>query len=137
MSTGISAVRRMFNAFASGDVSNANEYIHDDYVNPDSLERSASHGPKSFEENVKWLRNAFSDLDFSELEIVDGDGFVLARVIMSGRHTGDLVGQPPTGRSFYQEQLHLCQINSGKIAHHRDWRDDLGVFRQLGLPKIS
>ena len=56
---------------------------------------------------------------------------------MSGRHTGDLVGLPPPGRAFYAEQLHLCQITDGKISHHRDWRDNLGVLRQLGLPKIG
>lgn len=137
MSTGIMAVRRMFDAFASSDVSSAEEYIHDDYLNPDSLERSDARGPEGFAENVKWLHNAFSDIKFSELEISEGSGFVLARVIMSGRHTGELVGLPPTGRAFYAEQLHLCRIVNGKIADHRDWRDDLGVLRQLGLPRIG
>jgi nogalonic acid methyl ester cyclase / aklanonic acid methyl ester cyclase len=137
MSTGVKAIRRMFDAFASGDVSGAEEYIHDDYLNPDSLERSAARGPEGFAGNVKWLHNAFSDLKFSELEISEGGGFVLARVIMSGQHTGELVGFPPTGRAFYAEQLHLCRILEGKIAQHRDWRDDLGVLRQLGLPRLG
>ena len=137
MSSGIDAVRRMLEAFASGDCDGAEDYIHEDYLNPDSLERSDSRGPRSFEENVKWLHDAFSDIKFSELEQHEGHGIVLKRVIMSGRHTGDLVGLPPTGRAFYAEQLHLCQITDGKISHHRDWRDDLGVLRQLGLPKIG
>jgi nogalonic acid methyl ester cyclase / aklanonic acid methyl ester cyclase len=137
MGAGTDAVRRMFGAFASGDASSAEEYIHDNYLNPDSLERSDSRGPKSFQENVEWLNNAFSDLSFSELEIQENPSVVLARVVMSGKHTGDLVGQPATGKRFYAEQLHLCLITDGKIAHHRDWRDDLGVLRQLGLPKID
>ncbi len=137
MGDGTKAVRRMFESFASGDTSSAGEFIHDDYLNPDSLERSSSRGPKSFQENVEWLNSAFSDLSFSELEISENDSYVLARVVMSGKHTGDLLDQPATGKRFYAEQLHLCRITDGKISHHRDWRDDLGVLRQLGLPKLS
>jgi len=136
MSDDIKAVRRMFEAFASGDTSTAGDYIHETYLNPASLERSDKRGPESFAENVKWVRTAFSGLAFSELEMESSNGWVLTRVIMSGRHTGDLVGMAATNRSFYAEQLHLCQIIDGKIAMHRDWRDDLGVFRQLGLPKL-
>ena len=137
MSRDVTAVRRMFEAFASGDTSRAAEYIHDDYLNPASLERSDLRGPASFADNVKWVRTAFSGLSFAELEVDEGHGFVLVRVIMSGKHTGDLVGMPATNRAFYAEQLHLCQMVDGKIALHRDWRDDLGVLRQLGLPKLS
>lgn len=137
MTAASTAFRRMLDAFASGDASTADEYIHDTYLNPDSLERSDSRGPKSFTENVEWLNAAFSEIGFSELEISEGHGFLLGRVIMHGKHTGELVGLPPTGRAFYAEQLHLCQIVDEKIAHHRDWRDDLGVLRQLGLPKLG
>ena len=53
------------------------DYIHEDYLNPDSLERSDSRGPRSFEENVEWLHDAFSDIKFSELEQHEGHGIVL------------------------------------------------------------
>ncbi|MGH3770140.1 MAG: nuclear transport factor 2 family protein [Pseudonocardiaceae bacterium] len=84
MSTGITAVRRMFDAFASGDVSSVEEYIHDDYLNPDSLERSDAGGPESFAGNAAWLNNVLSGIKFSGLEISEGEGFALARVILVG-----------------------------------------------------
>lgn len=137
MSDAINAVRRMFEGFATGKVDDAAEYIHPDYLNPDSLERSDKRGPESFAQNVAWLQAVFSDLHFEENKYAEVGDIVFARVIMSGRHSGPLLGMPATGRAFYAEQLHLCRIIDGKIEHHRDWRDDLGVLRQLGLPQAD
>ncbi|MFE3152353.1 MULTISPECIES: ester cyclase [unclassified Streptomyces] len=86
--------------------------------------------------SVDWLRNAFSELHFEEIEYREGGGFVTVHLVMSGRHTGDLVGLPPTGRRFAAEQLHLCEVVDGRIRNHREWRDDLGCLRQLGLPAL-
>jgi nogalonic acid methyl ester cyclase/aklanonic acid methyl ester cyclase len=136
MSDAIANVRRMIEGFASGKVDDAEEYIHDNYLNPDSLERSSSRGPASYRENVAWLRGVFSELHFDEISIEQGGDIVLARFLMSGRHTGKLFWMEGTGRRFAAEQLHLCHMVDGKVAAHRDWRDDLGCLRQLGLPKL-
>lgn len=135
MSDGLTAVRRMLEGFRTGKVDDCAEYIHPGYFNPDALERSDARGPEAFAECVAWLNNAFSELHFEELEVIHNSPVIFIRVIMSGRHTGDLVGWPATGRAFYAEQLHLCKIIDNKIEYHRDWRDDLGVLRQLGVPK--
>jgi nogalonic acid methyl ester cyclase/aklanonic acid methyl ester cyclase len=136
MSEAVTVLRRMFQGFATGKVDDAAEYIHPDYLNPDSLERSDKRGPEGFAETVAWLRNAFSELHFDEIGFGQAGELATASVMMSGRHTGDLVGLPPTNRRFAAEQLHIVRIVDGKIREHRDWRDDLGCLRQLGLPNF-
>lgn len=136
MSEAIDVVRRMVQAFATGKTDDASDYIHSEYLNPATLERSDKRGPESFTDSVDWVRNAFSELHLEEIEYREGGGYVTAYLVMSGRHTGDLVGLPPTGRRFAAEQLHLCEVVDGRIRHHREWRDDLGCLRQLGLPAL-
>ncbi|SED29237.1 nogalonic acid methyl ester cyclase / aklanonic acid methyl ester cyclase [Streptomyces sp. 2224.1] len=136
MSEAIDSVRRMFQAFFTGKTDDAAEYIDPEYLNPATLERSDKRGPESFVDSVDWLRNAFPELHFEEIEYREGGGYVTAHLVMSGRHTGDLVGLPPTGRRFAAEQLHLCEVVDGRIRNHREWRDDLGCLRQLGLPAL-
>lgn len=136
MSEAIDVVRRMVQAFATGKTEDASDYIHSEYLNPATLERSDKRGPESFTDSVHWVRNAFSELHLEEIEYREGGGYVTAYLVMSGRHTGDLVGLPPTGRRFAAEQLHLCEVVDGRIRHHREWRDDLGCLRQLGLPAL-
>ncbi|WP_372442184.1 SnoaL/DnrD family polyketide biosynthesis methyl ester cyclase [Actinomadura violacea] len=132
----IGPVRRMIQAFTSGKTQDVDEYIHPEYMNPATLERCDKRGPDAFVESVEWLRDVFSELHLEEIDYQEGGGFVTAYLLMSGRHTGNLVGLPPTGRRFAAEQLHLCQVVDGKVRMHREWRDDLGCLRQLGLPEL-
>ena len=136
MSEQIEIVKRMVNAYNTGKIDDVEEFIHPEYLNPALLERSGKRGPEGFADSVRWLRNAFSELHFEEIEFREGGDCVTAHLMMSGRHTGNLVGLPPTGRRFAAEQLHLCRLADGRIRHHREWRDDLGCLRQLGLPRL-
>jgi predicted ester cyclase len=66
-----------------------------------------------------------------EDEICQGDK-VVARVTMHGRHVGELLGQPPTGRQFATEQIHIYRLQDGKVIEHWSVRDDLGQALRLG-----
>ncbi|GHF27756.1 hypothetical protein [Streptomyces fumanus] len=57
MSEAIDAVRQMFQAFATGKIADAQEYIHPEYINPATLERSEKRGPENFTDSIDWLRN--------------------------------------------------------------------------------
>jgi predicted ester cyclase len=65
-------------------------------------------------------------------EIAEGDK-VVQRVIMSGRHTGSLMGREPTGKEFAVRHTYIWRIAEDKIVEHWGSRDDLGLLRQLGL----
>ncbi len=52
---------------------------------------------------------------------------------MRATHTGELFGNPPTGRSFEVEQMHMFRVADGRIAEHWSQRDEVGLMRQLGI----
>jgi nogalonic acid methyl ester cyclase / aklanonic acid methyl ester cyclase len=126
----VSPVRRMFEAFNTRDLSRADEFVSADDLNHEALddedERSKRRGPAEFKASVNWLCQAHSDLHFEEQELVAAGDKVVVRTVMSGKHTGEFMGIPPTGKRLAVQQLHIFRIASGKVAEHRAVRDDFG-----------
>jgi len=129
----IAAVCRIFRAFETGNLSDAAEYVHPEYFNHESIDRTGSRGPAELAHSVDWLRSAFSELAFHVEDIIATNDRVAVHVVMSGRHSGSFLGHPPTGRRFAAEQVHLFSLRDGTIREHRAIRDDLSMHRQLGL----
>ena len=63
--------------------------------------------------------------------IAEGD-MVVARVTMTGTHTGDFYGIPPTGRRVDLTGIFIVRIANGKIMEHWGEEDGVKVLRQLG-----
>lgn len=135
MSAQIEAAKRMVHAYNSGNTEDAAQYIHEDYLNPASLEHMDLRGPTAFAMAVNWLKMTFSaDCRLEEIRYEERGEWVRAYLVLYGRQVGELVGMPPTGRLFSGEQIHLIRFVDGKIRDHRDWPDYLGTYRQLGEP---
>jgi predicted ester cyclase len=64
--------------------------------------------------------------------IAEGDK-VVARVRMTGTHTGDFWGVPPTGRRVNLTAIYIVRIAGEKIVDHWGEEDGMKVFRQLGF----
>ena len=64
--------------------------------------------------------------------IAEGDK-VVARVRITGTHTGDFYGIPPTGKHIDISGIYIVRIADGKIMEH--WGEENGseVLRQLGF----
>ena len=64
--------------------------------------------------------------------IAEGDK-VVARVTMTGTHTGDFWGIPPTGRRVNLTAIYIVRIADGKIVEHWGEEDGVKVLRELGF----
>jgi steroid delta-isomerase-like uncharacterized protein len=64
--------------------------------------------------------------------IAEGDK-VVARVTMTGTHTADFWGVPPTGRRVNLTAIYIVRIADGKIVEHWGEEDGMKVFKQLGF----
>jgi len=64
--------------------------------------------------------------------IAEGDK-VVARVRITGTHTGDFYGIPPTGRQINLTGIYIVRILNGKIVEHWGEENGMTVFRQLGF----
>ena len=147
-------VRLANQAFNTGDLSKVHDFISPDYVNrvsqgfakvvegisslPNEFRdiikyRLSLKGPEEFMDTVKSLRNAFSDLHYTEQEIIASRERVITLVNVSGKHVGNFFGIPPTGRNFNYEAMHMFRILDNKIVEHRAIRDDLSFMMQLDL----
>lgn len=131
-------------AIATGDLDATRRAVSLDWQNreaTDEVPAAGRGGPVGLAVTGAWLRLAFSDIAFEEIErLTDGD-VVISRVMFSARQTGPLVlfadGRPsavfpPSGRSFRIEQIHRHELRGGEVIHHLARRDDLGMMRQLG-----
>jgi steroid delta-isomerase-like uncharacterized protein len=63
--------------------------------------------------------------------IAEGDK-VVVRLTSHGRHDGEFMGMPASGREYSISEIHIFRIADGKVAEH--WRDAdmLGMMQQLG-----
>ncbi len=69
--------------------------------------------------------------------IGEGDK-VVARVRMTGTHTGNFWGIPPTGKRVNLTAIYIVRIADGKIVEHWGEENGITVLRQLGFkPKLE
>jgi len=64
--------------------------------------------------------------------IAEGDK-VVARVTITGTHTGNFWGLPPTGRRVNLGAIYIVRIAADKIVEHWGEEDGMKVYRQLGF----
>jgi predicted SnoaL-like aldol condensation-catalyzing enzyme len=118
--------------FENGDLDAADELIHPKFVNHEAPPDNPQ-GPEGLKETVRWLHGLWGPMHADiEDELCEGDK-VVARVTMHGRHVGEFLGKPPTGKKFAAEQIHIWRVMDGKVIEHWSVRDDLGQALQLGL----
>jgi predicted ester cyclase len=118
--------------FEKGNLNAADDLIHSEFVNHEAPPDNPQ-GAEGLKETVTWLRGLWGPMHADiEDEVCEGDK-VVARVIMHGRHVGEFLGKPPTGKEFAAEQIHIWRIEDGKAIEHWSVRDDLGQALQLGL----
>jgi len=69
--------------------------------------------------------------------IAEGDK-VVARVTMTGTHTGNFWGIPPTSKQVHLTAIYIVRIADGKIVEHWGEEDGMVVLKQLGFkPKLE
>lgn len=90
---------------------------------------------------IQGIIQTFPDWQTEVQRLVAEDDWVAERVKIRGTHSaraqtshhGDLREFEATGRVIEVWQAHFWRIRDGLIVEHEAVRDDLGLFRQLGL----
>lgn len=57
---------------------------------------------------------------------------VVARVTMTGTHTGDFWGFPATGNKITFTGIYIARIENGKIVEHWGEEDGISLMQQIG-----
>jgi predicted ester cyclase len=114
-----------------GNLAAADELLHPRAVMPFTPE--VPPGPAGCQAMAGMLRAAFSDFTVSVDDIVAADDLVAARTTISGTHTGDLFGIPPTGKPVRFEEMTVVKIADGRILARWSQSDQMTMMQQLGL----
>ncbi|MEV0144720.1 MULTISPECIES: ester cyclase [unclassified Nonomuraea] len=108
-------------AFMAADVVDHNKII---FGEPDV--------PGAAFDGIRMQLDAFDPFHLSVEELVEEGDRVVARLLMTGTHTGHHPRMPkPTGRSFAAEAIFIFTVRDGRISEIRAVSDRLGLFLQL------
>ena len=106
-------------------------------IAPDVIQHGARPGEPGGFEGVKrtmlWLARVFSDQRWEIHQVIGEGDTLVVHATHHGRHTGDLMGIPPTNRAVAYDYVHIVRFRDGKGAEHWGIRDDMTLMRQLGV----
>ena len=109
-------------------------------IAPDVVDHAAAPGQPAGIEGVKAFHDgfhaAFSGLHADIHQQVAEDDLVVTRKTFHGRHTGDFMGIPPTGRDIELAVIDIVRVRDGQIAEHWNQVDQLDVLMQLGVDTL-
>jgi steroid delta-isomerase-like uncharacterized protein len=128
------AVRGCFENASQGNFDALHAIVSPDYVvHPEEV-----RGPDGLAEMVQGYRSALSDLSVTiEHQFTEGD-YVATRSTIRGRHDGDLMSTPATGRDVEFTCLTISRCRDGKIEEEWELADTMTLLRQVGaLPEMA
>ena len=128
----LAPVQRLFDAITSGDLGVIDTLVSDDFVDHGAPPGTVPPGPEGYKTTMRLLREAMQ-MTWTLIDIVAQEERVMAWVRCEGRHVGNFFGIPPTGRAFSFEAMHAFRVEDEIVREHWAVRDDLGLFRQIGL----
>jgi predicted ester cyclase len=83
---------------------------------------------------ANWMKNMvqpWSDMHFSEEEVVEGEDTVTLRSSIEATHVGPFLGIDPTGRRVRWDNISIVHVSDGKVVGQWAQPDLYGIYRQL------
>ncbi len=128
------AVRACFESGTHGNFDALGEIISADYV----LHPEEVRGVEGLTEMVEGYRSALAGLNVTiDQQFTEGD-YVATRYTIRGRHEGELMGMPPTGKDVEFTGITISRCRDGKIEEEWELADTVALLRQVGaLPEMA
>jgi steroid delta-isomerase-like uncharacterized protein len=116
--------------FVEGNEAAVDELAADDFA-PHSW-GDMPPGRESLKAAQRRISAGLSDARMTIEDVIAEDDKVAVRLTSHGRHDGEFMGMPPSGKEYTISEIHIFRIADDKVAEH--WRDAdmLGLMQQLG-----
>ena len=125
--------RKGIEAIFKGDLSVVDDIIAPDYVDHSNPIR----GPEGVKQFYTMFFKGFSDVHRTIEDIVAEGDKVWLRSTITGTHTGEYLGFPPTGRKITMTGVNIYRIVDGKVVEGWSVNDMLDLFKQLGIVEYT
>jgi steroid delta-isomerase-like uncharacterized protein len=125
-------VRRYQDAYNAGDFESLAEVMASDVLTP-NIARGMPPGVEGAKVVHQKTLLGMTDYHTTIEDLVAEGDKVVARVTMTGTHTGDFWGIPATGKRVNLTAIYIVRIADGKIVEHWGEENGIKVFRQLGF----
>lgn len=112
-------------ADVAAEVMTADHAYHDPHV-------PAKPGPEGMLEALQPFQDGLEG-HWELREMFSSGDTVTMRWTGRGRHSGEVMGIPPTDREVFVEAISLLKFRDGKIAENFTMWDTLGMLQQLGV----
>jgi steroid delta-isomerase-like uncharacterized protein len=93
------------------------------------------HGPDEIRDVVAAFRAAFPDLHMTVDDQVGEGDMIVTRYSVTGTHTGELPGMPPSGKRMTIRGINVARWSGLRIVEAWETWDALSLVRALGLPR--
>lgn len=119
----------------SNDLDRLTEVVSEDLLTPNIMP-GIPHGLEGAKAAHRIMLTGFPDYQtIIDDMIAEGDK-VAARIKMTGTHSGEFMGIPPTGRRISFTGIYFARIAGGKIVEHWGEEDGVSLLQQLGVLKM-
>lgn len=123
--------RRAYAIMSGGDLDELDELMAPGFIDHDP-EPDQAPGAEGVKEAFRRMRSGFPDMKLTpEAIYTDGDT-VIARVRVTGTHSGEYFGIPPTGKSIDITGIDIVRLEEGKAVERWGVFDALNLMQQLG-----
>jgi predicted ester cyclase len=111
-------------------------------IDPDCVNHDTPPGvPQGFEgvrQTMLLLKSAFADQRYEVHRLIGEGETVVIECTLHGRHIGEFMGIPPTGRDVALRSVHIIRYRDGREVETWALQDRLGLLQQLGaVPRQS
>lgn len=121
-------VRDCFENASKGNFDALDAIVSPDYV----LHPEEIRGVDGLKEMVEEYRSAIRGLRVTiDHQFTEGD-YVATRYTISGRHEGDLMGTPATGKDVAFSGITISRCRDGRLVEEWELVDTVGLLRQVG-----
>ena len=119
-------IRKWIDAWTAKDLDLLDEIFARDYT-----VNGALVGADGVKQAVQFLHSVLSGVTAQLHEIVAEEDKVVIRWTIGGRHTGDFMGIPPTGKELELAGINIYQILDNKIVANHEQTNISEVIQKL------
>ncbi|OFX15561.1 hypothetical protein A3K71_01485 [archaeon RBG_16_50_20] len=110
------------------------DFVSESYVEHNPTP-DQSVGIEGVRRHIQLFFTVFSDTEYRLEDIVAEGNKVVARWTLSGMHSGDFLGMPPTGTRIETSGIDIYYLQEGKIKEHWHEMDMLRLMTELNRAK--